>query len=389
MRNQHILYTSICPPQQGPGSPIIIDRHLRKLSGDWKITIVAPQLSFNGIEFPNSWQLIQIPSRRWWWLPYRPHSPQLRLIRFWYWQRECERIFQQERPTVILTVLKDIYSIFSAYLARAWGIPLHVILHDQEEIWETKRGEKYGLIKQNGLSVLNQATKIWTVSEELGNAYPLRNPAKISTLFPIPEGRKQGFIEWRQQFSDAPVLAYAGSIYPSQIDHLQKIAFALEKINGTLLLVVARDRPGVSELIASCPNVEYQPPFSKNADAINFLATKASCLLVPYPFDLAEHPWAITCFPSKLVEFSHLGLPILVLAPSDTSLGNWAIQQAWKCYLDCMDEAKLLLILQQLSSQKTWIEMAQQSQAVACEPFNPAHIQAQFESELVVASKAR
>lgn len=384
-QQQHILFSLSCPPKQGPGSPIIVDRHLKRLSSDWKISVVAPEQSFTGINFPDSWQAIPMPQRQWWWPPYRPQIPVLLETRFWCWQQECEQVLQGERPTAILTVLQDIYAVFAAHLSRVWQVPLYVILHDREELWKKSEAE-YDWTVKNWLNVLNQATQVWSVSEELGNVYQINDPTKISTLIPIPEGRNQNFVDWKEEFQNSPVVAYAGSIYPSQVSHFETIASTLQKINGKLLLVTPQN-PGVSQLLNSYPNVERYEPFAKNVDVINFLAEKASCILVPYPLNLTEHPWAATCFPSKLVEFSHLGLPILILAPLNTALGSWAKSYDWYSYLMQMDSERLLQILAQMTDKEKWMQMAGQSQAVARTEFNPELIQAQFLSELTTTKK--
>ncbi|MEG4484122.1 hypothetical protein [Microcoleus sp. D2_18a_B4] len=380
-KQQHILFSYGCPPKQGFGSPIIVNRHLRRLSSNWEISIVAPQQSFTGINFPDFWQPIPLPMRRWWWLPYCPQISKLLEIRFWYWQLECERVLLQKRPTAIVTVLYDIYSIFAAYLAKTWQVPLSVIIHDQEEV-RAKSEVEHHLIRKNWKSVLNQATKIWSVSQELGDLYKVNNPDKISTLIPIPEGSNQSFATWKDKFTASPVVAYAGNIYPSQISYIYSIASTLQKINGTFLLVTPKNRPGVVELLNAFPNIEYQEPFPRNADVISFLKNQASCILVLYPFNLSEFPWGATSFPSKLVEFSHLGLPVLILAPPDTALGSWATKHNWYSYLSRMDEEKLFQIINQLIEKEKWIQMAHQSQIVAKSEFNPNLIQAQFESEI-------
>ncbi|MBC1295093.1 hypothetical protein GNF11_08845 [Nostoc sp. UCD122] len=385
-QHQHILVSLGSAPKQGPGSPIIIDRHLKRLPSSWQISIVAPEESFADTNMPDSWQLLSIPMRRWWWPPYRRQIPKLLETRFLCWQMECEKIFLRERPTAIVTVLHDIYSVFAAYLSKIWQVPLSVIVHDQEELW-AKSELEYHWIKRNWQAVLNQATRVWTVSSELANTYNIMDTSKVSILLPIPEGRQQKFVEWKDRFKTSPVIAYAGSIYPSQVSSFFKIASLLEKLNGTLLLVTPLNRPGIPDLINNCPNIEHRELFTTNVEVINFLAEKASCILVPYPLDLAEHPWAATCFPSKLVEFSHLGLPAIILAPLDTALGNWAIRHKWDSYLTNMDEEMLLEILYELTEKEKWTKMANQCQRVSQGEFNPELIQSQFESELAVSSK--
>ena len=382
MQQQHILFASNSPPKQGAGSPIIIDRHLRRLSSkNYKVSILATEQSIVTENFPDSWQTIAMPMRRWWWPPYRPEIPGLLDLRFRCWQLECERVLMNERPSAILTVLKGVYSLFAAHLSKSWQIPLTVIVHDQEELWASSETES-SWIRQHSIAVLNQAARVWPVSQELGDAYKVKGPSKISVFLPIPEGKHQSFVEWKDSFKN-PVIAYAGSLYVGQSDLFSSIASALKKINGTLLLIIPKDKFDLLNL-PDYSNVKYQEPFDKNVDVINFLSENASCILVPYPLDLTKHPWAATCFPSKLVEFSHLGLPLLTVAPPNTAFSNWAKRHNWLSHLSDTNEAELLKFLNQLTKKETWMKMAQESRDVAADEFNPNVIQAQFESELAI-----
>jgi hypothetical protein len=386
MDNNHILFIGGCPPKQGVGSPIIVDRHLKRLSSAYQVSIVAPEQTFINVTFPESWRLIRMPNRRWWWLPYRYTVPQLQKARFWCWRKECEKVLCHERPSIILTVLHDKYSVFSAYLSQYWQIPLITILHDQEELW-AKSNKEYNWIRENWEFVINQSTKVLPVSIELSRAYNINCSNKVSKLVPIPEGSFNQLIKWRDEFKFSPTIAYAGSIYPSQISCFKKIATAMSKINGKFLLVTDSKKQGVLGLLDSHSNIEHQEPFPENMDVINYLANNASSIIVSYPLDLNIHPWCITCFPSKLVEFCHLGLPILIIAPTSTALGKWSLENNWLSYLSDMDDDKLLLTLSNMTKKEEWLQMANQSINVAKSEFNPELIQVQFEDAISIVTR--
>lgn len=387
MQQQHILFTLGHAPKQGSGTPIIIDRHLRRLSSEnWKISIVSTEQSIASQNFPHSWHIIPMPVRRWWWFPYRPQIPGLLDLRLRCWQSECERVLMKERPSAILTVLQDVYSLFAAHLSKTWQIPLSVIVHDQHEFWASSDAQ-YRCIRQNSNTVLNQAARVWPVSREIGDGCQVKETSKISVLLPISEGNYQGFVKWKDSFKSNPVIAYAGSLYEGQIPIFYRIASALKKINGTFLLIITNFecfQVDLLKLLKNCSNVKYQKPFVKNIDVITFLAENASCILVSYPLDLTKHPWIATSFPSKLIEFSHLGLPLLTLAPPSTALSNWAKRHNWLSHLSQINEEEVLKVLNQLTEKESWMKMAQQSQNVALNEFNPNVIQAQFESELAI-----
>ncbi len=380
-QKRHLLYVSGVVPKQGNYSPIIIDRHLRRLeNSNWNISLVIPEKISSQDIFPETWQVTTLPTRRWWWPPVRTEIPGLLDIRLHCWDLECQHLLKERKPSAILTVLWDFYSLFAARLSKKWEIPLSVIVHDQWDMWTTSEKER-NLIIQYTNTVLNQASRIWAVSPELRDVYKLKDK-KSSILFPIPEKTFQAFSEWQDHFHANPVVAYAGSLHPFQISIFLQIAFQLEKINGTLLIIASPQNPVLREILLKHKNVKYKEPFPTNKEVINFLKENASCILVPYSLDITQQPWAINSFPSKLVEFVHLGLPVLIVAPPDTALSNWAKQHNWLSYLENIENQNLFDILQKMTQKEIWKKMAYQSQKVATNEFNSDIIQSQFESEL-------
>ncbi|MBI4783115.1 MAG: glycosyltransferase family 4 protein [Oscillatoriophycideae cyanobacterium NC_groundwater_1537_Pr4_S-0.65um_50_18] len=381
---KHLLLISFLPPSQGTGSPIILWRHLTQLEAQgWKISIIAPEQQLRAIApFPSTWQVIPLVGRRWWWPPLRQQIPGLLKLRLALWQSDCDRYFRHEKPSQILTFLCKTPPLLAANLAKSWQVPLSVIIHDQEEFWATSESDRRW-IRRSAKQVLDRATRILPVSQELGQAYPLQNPQKCSVLYPISEPISCGQVEWNPQFQTHPVIAHAGRLHPFQIPNFQRLAQALQKVNGTLLVVAPKDNPTLVQLMQTCPNIQAQEPFEQNRQVVEFLAEKASCILVSYSFSLAEQPWAATSFPSKLVEFCQLGLPLLILAPPKTAAAAWAEQQQWIGHIDRLDQAQFTQAVAQLVTQETWLQMANQTRQAAATEFDCDRIQAQFESELM------
>ncbi|PZO19278.1 MAG: hypothetical protein DCF25_08835 [Leptolyngbya foveolarum] len=275
------------------------------------------------------------------------------------------------------------YSVFASYLSESWQVPLSVIIHDQDELFaKSEAGRRW--IKDNWPKVIDQARRVWTVSPELADVYKVSGKKKTSTLFPIPGKSNNEFSSWQKTFEYAPVIGYAGNIYPSQVKYFRKIAAVLKKANGTLLLVTPKLDSSVQSLIDSFSNIEHHEPFSNNSDVVKFLKEKASCILICYTFTVSELPWTLTSFPSKLVEFSSLGLPMVILSPDTTALGKWAKTSAWRSCLHEFDEDKLLEIFNQLRKKQCWIDMATQTKNAAMTEFDADTIHFQFESELAV-----
>jgi glycosyltransferase involved in cell wall biosynthesis len=386
-QKRHLLYVSGIVPRQSFGGSIILYRHLKLLEGsNWRISVISSQQSIAKEKFPEPWQVITMPDRRWWWPPVRPEIPGSLELRLRLWQYECNHLFRKERPSAILTVLWDSYSLFAALLSRAWQIPLSVIVHDDWELRASSESHRR-LVRQYQKIVMEQATRVWPVSSKLGSTINLKSPGKMSVLLPIPNGKRDSFIEWSDKFKFHPVITYAGNLYPSFTPVLKVVAKALEQVNGTLLLVTNPNNSHLSELVNSSPNIKCHEPFEDNTEVIEFLSNNSSCILVGYPFDSTENLKLIGSFPSKLLEFSHVGVPLFILTPPNTALSDWAADHEWLCYLTSLDKQKLLLLLKQLTDKEAWTKMAKQSRQVALNEFNPSLIQKQFESELAVVNR--
>jgi len=382
--NRHILYVSSIVPRQGSGGWIVIQRHLQRLeSAGWKISLVVPQQCIQAAQIPSSWESITIPMRKWWWLPMKTYLPGSLELRLLYWQIECECLLKNRRPDTILTILGDNYALLASRLSQAWKIPLSTIIHDDLKLRSTSRKEQAKTEKYNA-TILKLSSRAWLVTPEMKDVFPLSKTNNTSVLLPVPEGNSGKFVNWKPEFMSNPVVAHAGSFYPFHVPYFRAIAEALKKLNGTLLIVTSRNNPALTALLEKCNNIQVQELFEKNQDVLDFLRERASCMVVAYPFGLEQHPWTATSFPSRMIEFMHLGLPFLILASPNTALANWAVRNNWHGYLSRLDEASLLNFLKRITDQASWSEMADQSRHVAINEFNPDLIQAQFESELEV-----
>ncbi|GAB4369332.1 MAG: hypothetical protein Kow00121_09150 [Elainellaceae cyanobacterium] len=284
-----------------------------------------------------------------------------------------------------MTIIGDHYALLASRLTKTWKIPLSVIIHDDLKLRETTKQGRIKFEKYAKL-VLDRSARAWLVSPEMKDAFSFNESTRISVLLPLPEGSNQNFVEWKQSFKTNPVIAHAGSFYLFHVPYFKKIAEILKRFNGTLLIVTSKDNPALLSLLEASTNVKVQEPFDRNQDVLCFLKDNASCMLICYPFGLEQHPWTATSFPSRMVEFMHLGLPFLILASPNTALANWGMRNNWRSYFDHLDESSLSNFFEELTREETWSLMAAQAQYAATHEFDPDQIQAQFENELELLS---
>jgi glycosyltransferase involved in cell wall biosynthesis len=321
-------------------------------------------------DLPKEWRIIKTGERRWWWPPVKRVIPGSLDLRLRLLSDYCMRILKNERPDAVLALLGT-NSILAAHISKKLRSPLSVVVHDRWQVWHKYGGADKFLTDNLALSVLEHASRVWPVSEEMGDYHK------------IPEGNNGGFAAWKEGFAQHPVVAFAGSYHSPQASAIRAAAEELQKLGGELL-IVTRKRDLIEKEAGKHSNIRYVEPFSKNEELIAFLRDNASAVLIAGSIDTRAAGWQLS-FPSRLVEFVQTGLPVIISGMPGTALANWAEKHQWRGYVSADDHTGLEKLLEQMKGPGTWTAMAEQSRAVALGEFNPERIQAQFEGELVTA----
>ena len=378
MTSPHVVYFGQTP-DMGTGSPIILLRHLRRLTASgWRVSVVGE--SGQSTSNAEGWPLFHLSLRKAWWPPFRPGNALLRRVRMRLWAGECAGFFDPP-PQAVLTYMSlysELHSEVAAHYARRCGAPLTVIVHDYPPDFPGFPRQSTEAVLRRQHWILRNAHQIWFVSPELADKYDL--PAeKKSVLAPIPEGCAAP-ARWRADFAQRPLLVYAGYSYPAQIPLFRKLARAIDAAGGRLL-ILSRKTPELEALCASEP-VERRDLFATNREALDFVSSTAAALLVSYCEREEEMPWITTSFPSKFPEFSHTGLPTLLVAPEQSAIGAWALRNHYVDYLPADRLDSVGAFVEALKNEAAWTAKSQQVTHFAQTEFNPAVIQAALESKL-------
>jgi hypothetical protein len=83
-----------------------------------------------------------------------------------------------------------------------------------------------------------------------------------------------------------------------------------------------------------------------------------------------------------LIEFSRLGMPILLAAPPDNPLICWGRRQQWPLLLERPDWDVLATLMAQLAHEPTWNELAARMRTIAAMVCDPVKIHRQFLDEM-------
>jgi hypothetical protein len=182
------------------------------------------------------------------------------------------------------------------------------------------------------------------------------------------------------------VVVHSGAIQSTHRPVVLAVADALAPFGGKLILVEKHGNATVEACVRERENVEHVPFFRTNQEAVEYVAGTATAAMHMYAFPPEVQGWATASFPSKLMEFTQTGVPMLLMSPPGTALHDWALANDWAGLCDDLSGDSLRRVLAPLCERDSWEAMAAQSRAVADDEFNPCRIQQQFEDELVVLS---
>ena len=368
---------------EGAGSAIIILRHLQRLAANgWKISMVSDWGQSAEICKRENWPVFFLPHRKFWWPPFNPDNSLSLAIRLWLWTGECYNFLGGNKPHAACTYLSafsDLLSQVAIRFSHRYDVPLSVIIHDNPENF-CHSPDEASKVRSYYNRVISDAHHNWFASPQLADIFG-QTESNISVLPPIPEGWK-GKSEWNPAFSERPLLVYAGKLWEVQISLLATVAEETAAAGGRLLLMVKKT-PAVEMFCRKHP-VDWKEPFDENHEALQYLSQCATALLVSYTENSDMMPWIRTSFPSKLVEYSHLGLPILIMAPEDSAVAIWARGKKYPYSITPDDIKGLRNFLESLKMKSKWEQMALLSRQYAKSAFNPETIQKEFESKLTV-----
>jgi hypothetical protein len=295
------------------------------------------------------------------------------------WARACGRML--ERPTAILTYLgvhSELLSEVAAHYSRAAGVPMSVIVHDDVRALHKGGAAELETLVRRYRWIMQQARQLWFVSRELAEAYGFE-AGEHNVLMPMPEGGTPR-VQWREEFAARPALVYAGFLYEQQYPLLSRIARSIDRAGGELLLLT-RESPALRDLCSREP-IKLQPLLPTNRDALDFVGQRAAGFLAAYCERVDDMPWIRSSYPSKVVEFSHLGLPVLFVAPPESAIYKWNAERQVPCNLRPDDEAGVTAFVAALKQRETWERLAQSTRQLADSDFSPEHIQRRMTERL-------
>jgi glycosyltransferase involved in cell wall biosynthesis len=234
-------------------------------------------------------------------------------------------LLRRFRAEAVLTVAECYLWRAAAAAARACRLPLHLIVHDD---WPSfNPGPPYARTYYDRVFArwYRAATDRLCVSPFMAEAYQGRYGAPGTVLYPTRgEDSPPPRVRLRPESAGGFVVAYAGSLTASEYNlMLGRVAEALQPSGGCLDIYGQLTAAWQSRAGLGLENVRahgYLPP----AELAETLGRTADALIVPMSFAPAERHTVSTAFPSKLADYTAIGLPILIWGPTYSSAVRWA-----------------------------------------------------------------
>jgi hypothetical protein len=242
-------------------------------------------------------------------------------------RRRIDRALAGFCPDAVLTVAHGFLWDGAAQFAADHQLPLHLICHDDWPRFanvfpflKRRVDERFG-------KVYGQAVSRLCVSPFMCRAYQTRYGAIGEVLYPslaadAPQHRSPPKRLLEQTL--ALTVAFGGTINScGYVRSLRLLAETLAALGGRLLIfgpftAVDARREGLD-----LPNVEFRGLISSPSLMESF-RKEVDVLFVPMSFEAGDRQNMEISFPSKLTDYTAVGLPLLIYGPEYCSAVRWA-----------------------------------------------------------------
>jgi hypothetical protein len=241
---------------------------------------------------------------------------------------QLRRLLGDFHPQAILTIAQGYPWLSAAQLSEDAGLPLHLIVHDHWlALLPVYSGLKPWLDLQFGRLYRRAASRL-CISPFMEEEYRHNYGVGGEVLYPSRPKDSSSFDELPQSYSKnvGPLVgAYAGRILIAGYARLvADLARCLEHRGGSLLLYGPHSPEDLRRWGLDRQNV-FPQGVASPAELISCLRERADFVFVPMAFDADGMDYNMrVSFPSKLVDYTATGLPILVWGPEDCSAVRWA-----------------------------------------------------------------
>jgi hypothetical protein len=268
------------------------------------------------------------------------------------------------KPQAIITVCHGLFWLVAAKVANILKVPLHLIVHDH--VPDTVVAERLrDRINDEFGRIYSTATTRFCVSEEMVIEYEQMFGVTGQVLYP---SRARSPLDQSSHTVSCSVASgpltgiFAGTVTgPGCADGLAALARQLARVGGRLVIYGLFSRAQAATSGLDLPNVELRGLVP--AGVLRERCQKeADFLYVPMKFGEDASVNARISFPSKLADYTEMGLPLLIRGPEYCSAVQWARKNPGVAeVVGTEDEGELLEGIKRLSNPDTRRSLAEEA----------------------------
>lgn len=229
------------------------------------------------------------------------------------------------RAEAIIT-LSHLYSWRTAAVAaNRLNVPLHLVLHDDAVRMSFVPDSMHHRVDQALGGVYRQAASRLCIAPYMEQMYAAEYGPRGDVVYPSWAADTTGYeLPPPPSERQSLVFAYAGSVHNGGYNgDLRPLALALLERGHTLLLYSNVGENNLKAYSLDLPNVVSRR-FLPFQSLIQRLREDADVLVAPMSFESRLRRDMELCFPSKLADYTAVGLPLLVWGPTYCSAVKWA-----------------------------------------------------------------
>jgi hypothetical protein len=242
------------------------------------------------------------------------------------------KLIEDFRPDAILTIADYLLWIAAAASAAQMRIPLHLIIHDDyaqkmtghsDKAWATIARRAY---KSKFRRIFVQSTSRLSISPNMADKYKHLYGVESSVLYPN-RGNDSPTPQLRVSNTSRPItIAFAGSTNVGGVAYQLKIMATLLQSMGGELHLYTKDAPQEIErqgIVGDCVKIiGFLPPKIMAEE----MGKSVTALFLPASFEPSREMEVSTLFPSKLADYTAIGIPIIIWGPSYSSAARWGLE---------------------------------------------------------------
>lgn len=234
--------------------------------------------------------------------------------------RQVAKSFQ---PDLILTLSMDYYWYLAYRLSKSLDIPLELVLHDR---WEATTLVRIAIrLYPQFKKVYQYAQHRFCISPSMESYYYNQLSMHGDILYPI--SRKKAISCSLARNKKPLTVVFFGNIWyhlPTLID----LAHLLSKQNIELVIFSNRNLEFFQSRGLKTSNVTAHVFWEEHDDLLNWCQENVDILYLPMHFDNYQKQEIQCSFPSKIADYTSLGLPVIIHAPRNSSVVEFAAMNA-------------------------------------------------------------